>query len=64
MGWIVVIIIIIIVLNGIARSGKGRASSGSKDNFFVIDDQDPDNPMFEEMQEEFFDEFEDERDLE
>lgn len=59
MGWIITIIVIIVILNIIAHASRSNRSSGDNDSTFLIDEQDPDNPMFEEMQEEFFDEFED-----
>jgi hypothetical protein len=61
MGWIITIIVIIVILNIIAHATRSNESSDGKENTNVIDVQDQDNPMFEEIQEEFFDEFEDEK---
>lgn len=61
MGWIIAIIVIIVILNIIALASKSDTPSNGEDINFVIDDQDPENPMFEEMQEEFLDELEDDK---
>ncbi len=65
MGWILLILTIIIIY-AVFHSVKKRdtrdseASESSLDGIsYEIDSQDPDNPLFAEMQEELFDEYED-----
>ncbi|MCF7943649.1 MAG: hypothetical protein K9L21_04390 [Spirochaetia bacterium] len=66
MGWILLILTIIIIIYAVLHSVKNRdkrdseASQNSLDGIsYELDSQDPDNPMFAEMQEELFDEYED-----
>ena len=56
MGWLIFIGVLILVSAMISRFQEEDKSSGDE---YLIDEEDPDNPHYEEMQEEFFDEFED-----
>ena len=56
MGWLTALVVLILISAVISRFREEDEPSG---NEFLIDDEDPDNPHYEEMQEEFFDEFED-----
>jgi len=65
MGWIIGVIAVIVIVSlvrkaaGGAESQTGDSKQKTEERTYFIDEQDPDNPMYEEMQEEFFDEFED-----
>ena len=59
MGWVIFIVVVIVIIA--AALGHHSPDEQEEDNIsmtYLIDDQDPENPMHDEMQEEFFDEFE------
>ncbi|MCF7942042.1 MAG: hypothetical protein K9M84_10535 [Spirochaetia bacterium] len=53
--WFIVIVAVIIIVRVISTSRAAAEQKHTRE--WTIDDQDPANPMYEEMQEEFFDEF-------
>ncbi len=63
--WVVVIIVFIIIVALVAKANPpdtdaflNERHKETQEKTYLFDDQDPENPMYEEMQEEFFDEFE------
>ena len=57
MGWLLVIGLIVIVA-ALLSGNKDTDAKEYQKRDYMIDEEDPNNPHYEEMQEEFFDEFE------